>query len=588
MEAVARSFSFISNEASVKIPFFQRGYVWKKDNWEDLLFDLKNLQKNHFLGSIILKQQRVKTGEPKEVSVIDGQQRLTTLSILVKALYDSFSSDLQENARDVIRQHLFFKKNRTDKNFLVKIQHSQVDAKSFNQIIKYKLDEEGPIPISVDDRILSCYHYFYTIFSHTSEEENELLFNYILDPENKIIVVIDLHQDDDEQAIFDTINSAGIRLSTSDIIKNALFQAVIKEVGTEDATDLYKNTWEKIFVGDHLLFWETQRATGRLYRDNLEILLHAIAVIKGFYDPENDTLSDLSRLYKAKIQSLSKFSELEGFIYEIKSYAEIYKDKILVFDYSTLYKYDNWEQRLFDILNTIEISTFHPFILFLYKSHANNPNELSKILNQLASFVLRRVVAKWETKSFNKLTKEFINNPSSLASRLKEIPESDFSNGLRNISNKIAGLILFWIELHRRHYDTKYGQNELKWSYTLEHIMPQKWQEYWSEIPIKVDTNGSIISENDSQTDRSQKIYWIGNMTLLTSSLNASLRNYEYKRKMEGDGKKKGIKAYAELSITNHDLVLHFDNGDYIWDESKIIKRTEQLEAEAVKIWAFE
>ena len=135
MEALARSFSFISNESIVKIPFFQRGYVWTKENWEDLLSELLNLHKNHFFGSIILKQQRVSTGEPKEVLVIDGQQRLTTLSIFIKALYDSFSDELKDNTRDVIRQHLFFKRNRTDKNFNVKIQHSYADANSYNHII---------------------------------------------------------------------------------------------------------------------------------------------------------------------------------------------------------------------------------------------------------------------------------------------------------------------------------------------------------------------------------------------------------------------------------------------------------------------
>ncbi len=585
MEALARSFSFISNEAIVRIPFFQRGYVWKKENWQDVLADFQNLQKNHFFGSIILKQQRVITGETKEVLVIDGQQRLTTVSIMIKALYDSFSNELIDNTKDVIRQHLFYKKNRTDKDFLVKIMHSHLDAKSFNQIIKFNLDSKGPIPINPDDRILSCYHFFLNAFIGLEEEKRESLFNYILDPENKIIVVIDLQQDDDEQAIFDTINSAGVRLSPADIIKNALFQAAIKEVGTEEAVVLYNSTWDEIFVKNNLKFWETQRTTGRINRDNLEILLHAIAVIKGFYDPEADTLSDLSKLYKAKIKSFLSFSELKEFINEITHYGQIYKDKILVSEKSTLYSFENSEQRLFDILDTLDISTFHPFILFLYKKYSDDKPELIKRLDQLATFVIRRVIAKWETKSFNKLTKELINNPALLDSKILEIPDNEFSLGLRDITNKNASLILFWIELYRRQNDPKYGQNELKWSYTLEHIMPQKWKEYWTAIPTKYDLNGNEMSLIESENDRFSKVYWLGNMTLLTSSLNTSLRNYEYTRKMDGEDRKKGIKAYSELSITNHDLVIPYDSGDLVWDEDKISKRTELLEKEALSIW---
>jgi len=120
MEAKAKSFTFLSNEGMVCVPFFQRGYVWEKDNWEDLLTDLLNSTKSHFLGSLILKQQRKPTGESNEVVIIDGQQRLTTLSILVKALYDTFPVDLQKNCEITIRNHLFYKKYQTDSDYLIK------------------------------------------------------------------------------------------------------------------------------------------------------------------------------------------------------------------------------------------------------------------------------------------------------------------------------------------------------------------------------------------------------------------------------------------------------------------------------------
>ena len=82
MKAESKSFSFLNEIQTFEIPFFQRAYVWKKDNWEELLDDLKQVNRRHFLGSIILKKINDSSvfGATTRVSVIDGQQRLTTLT----------------------------------------------------------------------------------------------------------------------------------------------------------------------------------------------------------------------------------------------------------------------------------------------------------------------------------------------------------------------------------------------------------------------------------------------------------------------------------------------------------------------------
>lgn len=116
---------------------------------------------------------------------------------------------------------------------------------------------------------------------------------------SNILVVIDLTVDDDEQAIFDTINSAGVRLSSADIVKNVLFQRAFELFGNqEDVEVLYKDSWEAVFANDEqsITFWDTARATGRLWRDNIELMLHSISVIEGFFDPEKHSLSDLSNI----------------------------------------------------------------------------------------------------------------------------------------------------------------------------------------------------------------------------------------------------------------------------------------------------
>ena len=115
--------------------------------------------------------------------------------------------------------------------------------------------------------------------------------------------------------------------------------------------------------------------------------------------------------------------------------------------------------------------------------------------------------------------------------------------------------------------------------------MPQKWKVHWSTIPVKQNSDGSQMSLEVARQDREQKIYWIGNMTLLTGSLNSSLKNFHFEKKMNGEGRKKGIKEYASLQITSNDIVKPFMNGITIWDESNIETRTKNLTDEILNIW---
>ncbi len=261
MKAEAMSLTFLGNEGQVRIPFFQRGYVWNIENWEDILSDLLEFEKSHFLGSLILKQLEKQSGKPKEVLVIDGQQRLTTLSILLRALYNSFDTDVKANCEASHHNYLFFKKNQTDKELFVKIFHSKIDKKYFQKVIRNEIEEaeynavivENPSTktASKSNKILQCFKYFTEKLKEISLDKRLDLFNRLLDQENKILVIIDLSEKEDEQAIFDTINSAGVRLSSADIIKNALFQKALDLFDSQEEVEaLYNENWESIFSID--------------------------------------------------------------------------------------------------------------------------------------------------------------------------------------------------------------------------------------------------------------------------------------------------------------------------------------------------
>nr|SPS05748.1 conserved protein of unknown function [Candidatus Nitrotoga fabula] len=595
MRAEAMSFYFLANEAVVQIPFFQRGYVWSKPNWEELLINLLDDKKNHFLGSLILKQLQPMTGRPREVLVIDGQQRLTTLSILTRVIFDLFTEDVQANCEGAMQACLFYKRLVTDNELNVKIRHSRVDSNSYVRVIKGQALSDIN---TIDDKcngILKCYKYFHEELSKHNPEVKIGLFNRLLNNENKILVLVDLTEKEDEQAIFDTINSTGVRLSGADIIKNALFQRALElpqdHSNNEDQTNaevinLYTDCWDNVFSKDEetITFWSTPRQTGRLMRDNIEILLHSILVINGIFDPEKHTLSNLSSLYKEHIKGLNK-NDLFAFASLIKEYATIYREKIASFERSSLFTYSDSRSRLLHILEVCEISTFHPYLLFLLKEYGSNEDKLNEKLLELEKLVIRRLISKAETKNYNKMCKDLIKNDCLAKTMLNEILDEQILTGLTNINNKYAALILFWVELKRRNTDNMQSVKELKYNYSLEHIMPQKWEEHWSSVPY-VDEAGEPLDDPDAaKNKRYSYVYHIGNMTLLNSSLNTSLRNYVFDHKMNGEGKKKGIKDYADLSITRDDIVKPYEDGDVVWNERKIFIRTASLHKEIVCIW---
>ena len=585
MEAKERPLRFLTLEGKINIPFFQRTYVWTADNWEELLAEFKDETRNrNFLGTIILKQLPSLSGEPKKLEVIDGQQRLTTLSILLKAIYDSLSEENKNSIKNEIMPILFYKKDLF-RNEEIRIEHSYVDSDAYEQVMTADVDLDT---INYNShRIYQCYKFFRERLNG-NEEGCKKLLNRILDHENKMLVVIDLNENDDEQGIFDTLNTAGVRLTVAEIVKNAIFKELIQTSNRDAAIQFYRDTWERTFLNDRdtVNYWETERQTGRLKRNNIEILLHSFAVINDFFDPDKHTLADLSKLFKEKVNSFSNQGELEQFIKDIIVYAKIYREKMLVFESDVPLSFDDDVMRLLHILDTLEISTFHPFILFTFKKYQEENGELKRVLKSLEKYVIRNMLSKntSKIKNYNKLCKSFIENEDNLVKELSSVPfNGDVEQGLKNMSNKDASLILFWIELYRRHKDQNYDLKELKYDYSLEHIMPQNWMEYWNLniVPHPDET----LHREEQEKDRSSKIYWIGNMTLLRSRLNSSLRNYDFVKKMNGEGRKKGIKNYADLSITKDDIVEPFNNGNTIWNEKEIKDRTEKLINEIKEIW---
>ena len=605
MKAQEQSLEFLCREQILEIPFFQRAYVWNDDNWKDLLEDLLKTTGSHFLGSIILKRAKERTGAVKKAIVIDGQQRLTTLSILIKALFDAIDDN---NKKDIINDAtdaLFYKLRSSKSEYFISINHSHNDRKQFEEVIGTVVDRELQSPIlsildSIDEKdprllIKRCYKYFYTQLKTKTNDERIDLWDNLFDEKNKVLVVIDLDENDQEQKIFDTINSSGVRLTSTDIIKNALYQKLIEITNdTDTIAEYYNRTWAETFEKDDnvIAYWNKEKSVGRLMRQNSELLLQTVAIIKGIFDVEKKhTIQQLADLYKKEIETYNE-QQVKNFIIEITKYAQIYKEHIPDFNGKENFEYSNddleaVEQRVLHILDKNDISTFTPQIIYIFNSYAGNDTVIIEKLREIEKYVMSYLITKTTTKNFNKDCITFINDKTGkeINNRIKEFTHPQLVSGItENVSNNLGTVILFWIELKRR-LDPKYDTKTLQYNYQLEHIMPQKWEKNWSSVPY-VDSKGNILPNNDeSKKQRYKKIYSLGNMTLLNGRLNASISNSDFKKKMEGEGKKGGVKKYSSLSVTKDDLIENVYEKNKSWDEQAIIERELYLGKEVVDLW---
>ena len=556
MKADEGSFGFMREENNIEIPFFQRPYVWNKVQWEQLFNDLLNSfreQRLHFLGSIILKQLPSSMGEGSRRSLIDGQQRLTTFSILVKSIYD-----LLEEDRLVDYVGFLYAEPTKYKN--PKIKHSHINRSSFEAIIKAK-DYSEVCESECDDKLFACYKYFSEKLKESGLKNNEIInfLNYIVRTE--LWVVINLNGNEDEQKIFDSINSAGLILSSMDIIKNAIFDRLIKssEMSEEKANEIYNEYWKSIFEGsnERLKFWEEKAS--RRYRS--EILLYAYA-LKGFFNIEKHTQDGLSMLYKEYIKDKSQDDVLD-IIKEINRYANLFYELPWA-DKGETFKFSDSEKRLLHIMSISEYNIFIPVVLKL-RSLELDKKELDECYAMLENFIIRHWLCKKVTNSINKVIGRNLKNINGKDSMQKFIAsfevtgDEEIKEAMFNIDNKRASLVLFWIELYNCRSE-KNDISELQYTYTLEHLMPQTWQENWSNV-----------GKNDEIAKG--LIYQIGNMTLLKSKLNTAIQNNNW------DKKREEIQKHAMLKITQE------VTKNRAWNKNKIEERSEKIFNDFLKIW---
>ena len=572
MDAGTKQLADILNGNRVlEVPYYQRSYVWKEDQWSRFLSDMEYITstgKDYFLGSIILKQQPTGISPFDRQSIIDGQQRFTTLALFFKSLC------LKTNDMETFDSKFRVRDRKTGTKPIA-ILHSINDRNDFQAIIG--LDSDVPYNASVPSNIINAYNYFQKNIN-PDKLDIDVLLNHV------IFIGISLQQGEDEQVIFDTINSLGVRLTTGELLKNYFF--------TESTREEYEELWMPIFEKDRELanYWDAEVVSGRLKRANIDFFFTAYLNIK-IQDPAIKVSTDHKIRYRRYEGLFNNYKDListynldkKSMIYDILDYALLYHDNIR----PDIAKGDipgtPGIERMNFLIFVLEYTTIVPYVLYLLKN-VTDIQERNAMFGYIESYILRRQICKSDNKNFSDLFSEnlIVNRIVSLESLKDYLENKDDDQALaiprdskivsachhQWYANKKALAILYLLETSIREgkpHATKLYPFE---RYSLEHIMPKSWKENW---PLK---------EGTTEEQREESVYCLGNLAMLPSKLNASISNASWQTKKEGIGKNLGIVHYASDIETLADVV-----KQDTWDESAISNRADWIARKAIEIW---
>ena len=567
MDAGKRTINDIFNGNRVlEIPFFQRSYVWGIPQWERLLEDMKVISfsnKPYFLGSVILKQQETTTGSRigDKRTVIDGQQRLTTLNIFLKVLClktnENFTFDRSFKLRD-------------NSNALL---HNHNDIQAFDEILALTelKDLEG------ESNIIQAYNYF-----KDNLVPNELNLDSILS--NVLFVGIDLSQEEDEQQIFDTINSLGVKLTTAELLKNYFFN--------RDDIEKYNKYWKEVFEKDEETknYWDREITAGRLRRTFIDLFFFAYLQIK-IQEPEfkvkaedKDAYAKVEHLFESYKNFIKNYfnNDKEAFLSEIKEYALLFKKN---FNYEILGE-DLTQDFGIDRINTIifglDTTTLIPYTLYILRNISDEitKNELFGIIE---TYIMRRMITHSNTKNYNQLftdklinnrvlsKQEFLDYIEKRDDKVNFLPtDEELEKGFNTsiLINKQSAGILYLIESKIRNEKDSTALLGIN-KYSLEHLMPKKWRNNWNKL-----------SSKESEINRDRKLLTLGNLTIITQSLNSSIRDSKWEDKLKGKNKKGGLIEYS-VGLKTISQFLKYPE----WNEKTIEERALFLYEKAKQIW---
>ncbi len=545
-------FEILNGNKQFLIPVYQRYYSWDIEQCRRLWNDIVDMQKRnkagHFVGSIVnIAEQAMPTGVQKYM-IIDGQQRMTTLTLLLLALRDYAIQHPEDTTINYRRIDNMLLKNEYE----VGGERYKLLLTETDRDILIRLVESKPIPDGTKSRLIDNYKFFSGKIADRDLQPAE-----IYESIGKLqIVNITLDRTmDDAQAIFESLNSTGKELSESDLIRNY----VLMGLEPSEQTYVYEHLWRPM---EQLFVYETQDSVmDSFFRHYLTMKLTRI--------PKQGRVYEEFKLYHLNCE----FGTIRELCQDLLNYAKFYTD--IVFKRS-----NNAElKRLYEDIVDLRMEVSYPFLLKVHNDCAEGTiteDNLKEILRLCISYVLRRSICDIPTNSMNKTfatlrnsirPDDYTNSVKAffvLQDTYKEFPDNDkFMAAFmsRDIyTMRARNYILSRLE--------NFGNKApiIIENYTIEHIMPQntslspEWQHdlgvNWKEI-------------------QKTYIHTIGNLTLTAYNSEMSDRPFMDKMNMPGGFKESALRLNAYLVKLTE------------WNEDHIKERAQQLAAKAVQIWPY-
>lgn len=600
------------------IPLYQRSYVWTENSqWEPLWEDIENKfklhlenQENtypHFLGAVVLQQQKFNSQNLKTFYVIDGQQRFITMQYILVALKHillEYEKNINDNYfLETINQCLFNQgamRNPDKEKF--KILPTFSDKQYFIDILSAENIHEI---ISNTNYSHNCVNFFYRKLKNLVDKFNikdivDAIVSTILDDFSVVSIVIS--KQDDAQMIFETLNARGEALKPTDLIRNFIFMNVNDKSNLEN---IYKTKWldfesyypwKKLYTGKG----------DRYHKSELEYFTKLLIEAEGgFYaDIKHSLFYDYKKLVKNNNINTGE-EQLELFNKHSSNYLELVGIKEIKDSLVT-----NFGKVMRDIFNT---TTANSLILYIAASNLSL-NDKENIFKYLESFIIRRIICDVDNKNYNNIFVSIIKELKSMG----DITVENFYNVLSKKSKfpknqeffdcwkkKLVDDKLLRYILQKIENSLNTNSNNLHYNYIqiehimpkiqIEHIMPKKWNKFWN-LPDGYNVDDTTFNTIESYygthhylyaekyhnipkeirsaiEERNDLINTIGNLTLLEPEINNEIKNLSF------SDKKNPIVEKSRFSLNNY-----FKNLND-WNEQEILERSKVLFDYACKIW---
>ena len=562
------------------LPYFQRQYSWEKPNWQTLLYDAVSIyeeyqlekEPEHFLGSLVVISDGTRNGVIPAFKLVDGQQRLTTISLLLCALRDLIQSSDIRTAK-AIQKLLINSDEEGDVHFKVLPTNKYSDRQAYTAILT------GEDLGETESLIPHAYEFLKKELNKKLSGGEIIAEQFFVALSNCFqVVFIELSKDESPYKIFESLNAKGKSLSQADLVRNY----IAMKLPTAKQEKVFTEYWGKI---ESLL--QESRTVGKSRIGELT------AFIRHYLAMQSRVLCSEEHIYarfRDRCEDLSSDDEFIKELERLKRFAEFY---------NKLLRPENEQNK--DIqqslirLNILEIQTAYPFLLMAYEAYSSwlKLDNFIDLLGVLENYVVRRYVcgepSNYLNKMFPTLWRDVIDEMddgglgyemggtggASFGKALRKVivtksypPDRKVEQSVRGVKlydNRNQDKICLILETINRYLsDGTGGYTVLSSKATIEHILPQKLTDDWK----------AHLGEGFERTFQDY-LHTLGNLTLVTQGWNSSLSNSPF------SVKKEQLKQHALCLNKNY-----FSQDFHQWNEQAILKRADFIAEKLLKIWS--